>query len=475
MTGKHQSGFLSNLARQRHRLRVKLFLLVMLFVLIAEAVVFIPSVAKFRRDWLDERIERAYLVSLSLEVAQQDAISDDRLKEIFMTAKIRGVSKVTPSSSYLILAPDLPIAHKLPFMEIDLREQSWRTLIRDALSNMVSADNAFLLVRDTPQGTQDVTLELFIEKAPLRAALWEYALGILLLSLIICLIAAGGVYFALNRLFVRPMERLTASVAAFERAPKDPANLIIPSDRRDEFGEAERALAKMQREVRAALDQKARLVTLGEGVSKINHDLRNILSSAVLISDRLARSDDPRVQKLSPRLVTALDKAVALCRATLDYGNVAAPKKQPVNLFDLVAEIEDVVSAVAGDRPLSVINEMPGDLEIMADRTQLFRALSNLARNAAEAMIGSETAQPTLRIGSDTGDGVVDILVTDNGPGVPDAAQADLFTPFKGSVRQGGSGLGLAISAEIARAHGGDLSLKQTGADGTVFALRLPQ
>mgnify|MGYP001029464504 CR=1 FL=1 len=179
---------------------------------------------------------------------------------------------------------------------------------------------------------------------------------ILGLSIVISLITAGAVYFSLQWLLVRPMRRITGGMARFQEDPEDETRIIVPAARADELGIAERQLAVMQRDVRAALVQKQRLATLGAAVAKINHDLRNSLATAMLVHDRLADIDDPEVQKVTPRLFAAIDAAVGLCRQTLNYvGDGVAPgERAPVELRELVADVEAASRrlAAAGARVL---------------------------------------------------------------------------------------------------------------------------
>ncbi len=125
---------------------------------------------------------------------------------------------------------------------------------------------------------------------------------------------AALVYLSLQWLLVRPMRRMTASMTRFREDPEDASRMIVPSGRADEIGLAESELAVMQETVRQALGQRARLAALGTAVTKINHDLRNILSTARLVTDGLTASAAPEVRRLAPRLIDAIDRAVALCR-----------------------------------------------------------------------------------------------------------------------------------------------------------------
>jgi signal transduction histidine kinase len=270
---------------------------------------------------------------------------------------------------------------------------------------------------------------------------------------------------------------------AFEADPDNESLVLRPSAREDEIGHAERSLENMERRLMALLRERQRLAALGAGISKISHDLRNILASAQLMSDRLASSEDPRVRKLTPRLISSLDRAIALSRDTLSYARMepAALKKDRVVLRPLIDDIFDDAASMR----VSLVNEVGDEVAISADPTQLYRALFNLVRNAVDAQSrddADETAAPTgeVRISTradqspETGATRVAIIIADKGPGLPQKAIDHLFEPFKGSFKPGGSGLGAAIAYEIARAHGGDLKLARNSADGAVFELILP-
>ncbi len=457
-------------------LPVKLLLCTILFVFIAEVLVFVPSVAKYRAVWLQERIERAYVASESLEMATGDFVDGNKAARLFSSAEILGVTIERKGQSQLVLAPDLAVLHDAKFTNINLGKSSVFDLVGDAMSVMFSRRQEYFFVESKPVGAKQVMLEIIIDSNPLRRALWDYAKNIIAVSLFISLIVAGLVYFALSHLFVQPMLRLTENIAYFQRRPEDSDRLLLPSNRKDEIGEAERVVAAMQGEIRAALRQRSRLATLGEGMSKVNHDLRNVLASAVLMSDRLAKSDDPRVQRLAPKLVQALDRAVALCKATVDYGRADNIQKERFNGFDMVDEISEALHSFSNrsnEFPVIIENNVHPDIDLCGDRLHLYRALLNLTRNAAEALSGQEGAKVEISV-AEEGENLV-VRVADNGPGLPEAALDNLFVPFKGSQKSGGTGLGLAIAYETAAAHNGALELERSDETGTVFKMTLPK
>jgi signal transduction histidine kinase len=108
-----------------------------------------------------------------------------------------------------------------------------------------------------------------------------------------------------------------------------------------------------------------------------------------------------------------------------------------------------------------------------ADRDQLFRVLSNLTRNAMQAIEQQEDAGGQIRVGALRTGMRVTIEVSDDGPGVPEKARAHLFQAFQGSARKGGTGLGLAVAQELINAHGGIIRLRDTAA-GATFELEIP-
>src|SRR4051794_22061646 len=255
------------------------------------------------------------------------------------------------------------------------------------------------------------------------------------------------------------MRRLTASMVGFHENPESSARIIVPSQRGDEIGVAERELSDMQRDLVSMLHQKSRLAALGLAVSKINHDLRNMLASSQLLSDQLASVPDPRVQRFAPKLMRSLERAIAFCQSTLSYGRAqeAAPDRRLMLVEPVVAEVRES-AGLAACATITWVAAIERGLTIDADPDQMFRVLLNLVRNAAQALESQPGVDPAALQIRITGrrEGAVAILeVSDTGPGVPARTRDHLFEAFQTSGRPGGSGLGLAIAAELIRAHGG--------------------
>ena len=459
-------------------LRTRLLFLTVLFVLLAEAVVMIPSIAKRRVDWFNARVEAAYLVSVALENPRGNMITEEDAKMMFDTASIRGVTVKRNDVRVLILSPEIDPHGSQQIHRVDMRIMNPFSLIANAWASMVSQGNALIQLTWRVDGSANNTMDIVVSQRDLRNDLRIYARNILGLSLFISSMTAVLLFYALNRMIVRPVKRLTRNMTAFEADPDQATLIHVPSERGDEIGAAERSLAMMQQRINELLGERRRLAALGAGISKISHDLRNILASAQLMSDRLAKSDDPAMRKLSPRLISALDRAITLSRDTLSFGSMEARTldRAPFALRDLVEEVfEDTASTYIDGQ-----NDVDAELVMNGDRTQLYRCLFNLTRNAAEAIAppdaeiegASPAGKITIAAAVDQGD--VEITVTDTGPGIPDHARAELFEPFKGSQKPGGSGLGLAIAAEIVRAHGGEMSLARSDASGTQFRISLP-
>jgi len=443
-----------------HSLSARLLVLTAFFVMLAEVLIFVPSVARFRADWLGARIEAASLAMRALDAAPDRAVGDMLKSDLLMQVGAHAVL-VNRGGARLVLSGVAPPPVDASF---DLAGQGPWALIGDAIVTLFTPGNRVIRVLAPAPGDATTGIELVLDEAPLRADMVAFGGRILTLSIVISLVTATLVYLSLHWLLVRPMRRLTGSMTAFSENPEDVRRIVVPSGRRDEIGLAERQLAAMQRGLRAALAQREHLAALGTAVAKVNHDLRGVLSSALLVSDRLESSDDPEVRRLAPTLVSAIERAAALCGRTLDYVGRGQPEIRMARfpLGPLVHEVQ------AGFPAGAIDNQVIDGFSVVADRDQIYRVLHNLAGNAIEA-----GAAKVSVIASMQPDGAA-IDIADDGPGLPPRAREKLFLPFEGSARAGGTGLGLAIAREIARAHGGDLVLLRSDAAGTVFRLRLP-
>lgn len=458
----------------RGSLSRRLLVLTILFVMLAEVLIFVPSVANFRLNWLEQRLAAAQIASLALEARPDNMVSPALREELLRNAQVYAVALHRDDARRLVLSEDMPPMVDKSF---DLRGTTAMNLIMDAFETMFEGEGRIVLVTGQPRFGAGESIEIVFDETPLCRAVIQYGKNIFLLSLVISVITAGLVYLVLHFVLVRPMRRLTGNMVAFRRNPEDARRVIAPSTRADEIGVAERELSLMQKEIRATLTQKAHLAALGAAVSKINHDLRNILASAQLISDRMGTIEDPAVQHLAPRLIASIDRAIDLCTKSLRFGRAEepAPQRRKVPLASLADEVAE--AAWAETDPIRWINEVPPDLVVDADPDQLFRLLLNLARNAAQALT-EESAERTrggdIRLSAHRAADHVHIEMSDTGPGLPPRAREHLFEPFSGSARADGTGLGLAIAAELARIHGGHIELVRSDASGTIFRICIP-
>ncbi len=453
-------------------LSTKLLLLTIVGVMIAEVLVFVPSVANFRKMWLVERLAAAQIASLAADAAPGGRLPENLRDELLQSAQVRSVAFKRGNKRRLILQEDMP-----PKVDgfFDLRTASQMQLITDALYVFLAPPGRIISVRGHPGFGKVEFTEVVMSESPLKAAMIEYGLNILALSIIISVFAAILVYLALNWLLVRPMTRMMRNMVRFGEDPEDASRIIQPGQRTDEIGTAEAELASMQRQLTQMLQHKNRLAALGLAVSKINHDLRNMLANAQLISDRFGAIDDPTVQRFAPKLIGSLDRAIRLCTETLKYGRAreAPPERNRFMLGPLVDEVaESLGLPLEGEIELETV--VDDELVVDGDRDQLYRVLANLMRNAKQALGGETGEVGHIRVWTERrGDEVV-IEVSDTGPGVPEQARQNLFKAFQGGARAGGTGLGLAISAELVRAHGGSIALRENAAHGTTFQIVIP-
>ncbi len=451
----------------------KLLISIILFVLVAEVLIFIPSAANFRLNWMKDRLNTAAAASVVLARTDIGELSRKLQDEVLMATDAKAIAIRDMGVSRLLVVSEMP-----PSVDehVDLAKVGVFASIRDALALLINPDERIMRVFG-PVGADGRIFELVVPSSGLRSAMLVYSRNVALLSLLISLITAGLVFLVLNRMLIRPIREMTRSMLAFGEAPDDPGRIIVPEGRSDEIGIAERELAAMQTHLQQTLGERKRLADLGLAVSKINHDMRNILASAQLMSDRLSVATDPKVQGFAPKLIRTLDRAVGYTRDVLEYGRTqeAPPSRRRLRLHTLVEDVFEML-AMPDDQPIELANEVDPQIEVDADAEQLFRVLANLSRNAVQAMTG-DTDNAVIRrltISADREGAVCRILVTDTGPGLPPKARENLFTAFRGSARAGGTGLGLAIAHELVRAHGGELRLLESTGGKTVFAVTIP-
>lgn len=448
-------------------LSFRLLLLTGFFVMLSEVLIYSPSVARYRLVYLEDKIDSALLAAQAVRAAPDGMLSTMMTKDLLEYVDAHAVIVFRDGTAREMLERgDRPMAE----IEVDLRGHGFFELIADAYITLFQTENRVLRVTGTATTDPDALLIVELDEAPMRAEMIDYSIRILNLSVFISLVTAGLVFLSLRWLMVKPLERITGSMIAFREAPENRDSDLDDQGRRDEIGTALRELAAMKEGLRGALRQQTRLAVLGTAVNKISHDLRNMLSTATLISDSLSDSRDPKVRRVAPTLVQAIDRAVALCSTTLNFTRDTPPLRRiPLRIDALVAEVEaSEGGSESTETRVRIEAGTGGDIALFADRDQIFRVFSNLARNAISA--GATHIQVSAR----RTDGMARIEVTDNGPGIPEPVRGKLFQPFAVTTRLDGTGLGLAIARDLVQAHGGSLELERSASTGTTFTMTLP-
>jgi signal transduction histidine kinase len=482
-----EAGARGGAARRHWRggLASRVVLLIIAIVAVAAIAIYVPIVTNYRDNWFRNRLSAAYTATLVLagtsspEMRSHDALlqPNDLAQQLLDAVGARIIVLKMGGTRRIVAEGKLPSHVDEVY---DLRHPMFPRALASTLRTFVAPDDRVITVLgDAPWGGE--AIEVTFDEAPLKETLHVFAERVLLISLAVSAIMAGLAVLALHLMVLRPVRRLTTNLIEFGADPENAARVIVPSGYPHEMGRAEEALATMEETLARELNQKKHLAALGLAVAKINHDMRNMLSSAQLLSDRLADVTDPLAQRLAPKLVATLDRAIRFCQATLAYGRAVddPPKPKLVALRTIVGEAAETAALGARTR-VEIANEVAPEFEIWADAEQMFRVLMNLIRNGVEALdrVGPAPGRParvTIKAWHELQSSVIE--VQDTGPGVPAAVRPNLFSPFVNSSRPGGSGLGLAIAADLVRAHGGTIELVACGEGekaGATFQIRLP-
>ncbi len=451
----------------------RLLTLTVATVMVIQVAILAPSLSRFRHDWLTQRLAMAHLAALATLASPEESLEGDLEQELLDAAGVEGVVLRRGGAQALVLSQLIPRSID---ETVDLRRPGWLDLLLGAARTLtVDGDRNIRVIGFPFAGSAD-EVEVTLRASPLKAAMARYARRTIYLSLGLSAAVAAVLYVLVRWLFVRPVRRLVANMARFREDPEDSARVLTPVRSPREVAEAERALAAMETEVQDALRQRARLAALGQAVAKISHDLRNMLASTQLMAERFETSRDPLVNRVGPKLIGSIGRAIALCESTLRYGRAeeAEPAIRRVALGALLDEVG--ASVFPEEAPLAGIrfeNHARADLLVLADPDQLFRVFLNLTRNAREALEAGGRGG-CVRVSAARDGETVAVDVRDDGPGLPSKALENLFQPFTGGARKGGAGLGLAIAHELSALQGGGLELISTSTAGTVFRVRLP-
>jgi signal transduction histidine kinase len=442
------------------------------FVLLAETLVFLPSMADERNRWLVERADSAEIAVLAARIGQENGFRRESADDLMRAAQIVAIHVTEGGTTKLVAGTEVPGRDRLERTIIG--QETLGASLMQPLRAMLSDRDGLYVIQTRPRANAALRMEVTVRTAPLRNSLLEAAWRLALTTLALSALIGALVYASLVDGFVRPLRRLTEAITRFRDSPEDARNQLVTSGRNDEIGEAEEALADMQDALRQSLLQRQRLAQLGTAVSKIAHDLRHSLASAQLVTERLADVDDPVVRATAPRLERAITRAAGLAEASLRFGKAEEPPPdiQAILLEPVVAEAAE--EALAGLPQVRWSCDIPEGARVAVDPDQFHRLLANLIRNAGQAVARSRAdGSGTVSLKARRSRLGWRIDLADNGPGIPDRVRSNLFTPFNANGVSGGTGLGLVISQELARMNGGDVRLVSTGPTGTVFEVTL--
>jgi signal transduction histidine kinase len=448
------------------------------FVLLAMSLFYVTRLTAHREMLLHGKISAVQTTVDAFGMAAPTPPPQDLSRKILNSVDVKWMAIETPVGRHEFVTAGGP----LESVESVTADDSSYFESMAATFHALFAAPGTVVKLSAPAQANEPAIEFAFDETTLVQSLKRVSYNFLTISLTIAAVVTCVLWAALWRMVLQPVRRLTSNIIAFGESPQDGSRVIAPSGRGNEIGRAEAALAVMQGSLAHELAQGKRLAELGMAVARINHDLRNILSAAQLISDRLATIPDPLAQRLAPRLVATLDRAIQFCQSTLTYGasRELPPSRRRFDLSELVSQVVESGQA-EHDAAVDYNIDIPPRFCVHADPDHILRVLENLSRNAAQALMtkGATDGRPkAIRFAAIRTDGLALIEISDTGPGFPPDQYDRIFEPFHKSTSDVGAGLGLAIAADLVTRNGGAITLAPAKADdfycGARFLIKLP-
>ena len=321
-------------------------------------------------------------------------------------------------------------------------------------------------------GTAEPGVQLVVLKSYDQASRYVTRLNRVLVTLgVVLLLFSGGLAVYLATTITRPLDRLVAGARALGGGNFDYQLQRAGAREIRELGDAFDRMRTRLRAAREELVAAERLATIGQMASSISHDLRHYLSAVYANAEFLGYDSigpDERLELLGEirqgvRGMTDLIDSLLLFSRT---GQSLQPSFE--SLPFLAERAVAMVHAHPDAQNVHIVFDPMPQVEGWLDARKIERAIYNLLLNACQAARQGVGA-PEIRIAlSETADQMV-FLITDNGPGVPEAIRESLFQPFVSVGKPSGTGLGLTLAQKIAQEHGGGVILHESLPGRTVF------
>lgn len=313
-------------------------------------------------------------------------------------------------------------------------------------------------------------LKSFGEVTAFLAHLNQWIVGIGIAAVL----AGSLLMFLVSTTFTRPLQQLAAGVKALEKG-----DFAYPLNARghDEVSALTAAFQNMRdrlAETQKQLVDSERLATIGRMANTISHDLRHPLTAILAYAEFLSEGTLSEARRKD----FFQEIRIAVNRMTDEINSLLGFAKQREVIRPAYGHIEEVI-----ERAIQTVKVLPEFASIKVSRShtgsgvawfdagKTERVILNLLFNACEA-VDPSTGKVTIT--SKVSEQGLEIRVSDNGPGIPEAIHGSLFQPFVSYGKEKGTGLGLTVVQKIMRDYGGQVTVERTGPEGTVFRLNFP-
>lgn len=477
-------------------LRIRIFLSMILLVLLASVLIAIVTIYQYdeqTKDYNIQRFERKesstrHDIEIELKRKTTYPVNTENLSKIFQDriyeiATVHNLTITMYDMNGKLLKSSIPFdfeeIDETPLSQevvIELGNNSNHKIFKSRTAQGITYQSSYTYIND-PRYKRIAILELRIaqDNEEQKKELQEFMSRLFVVYLLMFLIAIALAYF-LSSYITRSIQTISEKIKETHLNKRnEKITLNSASSEINSLVEAYNNMIDQLEDSAVKLAQSEREQAWREMAKQVAHEIKNPLTPMRLSVQSFHRKFNPndpkikeKVTEYSDTLIQQIDVMSSIASAFSDFAKMPSLKKEKLEVVDVVKHALDIFHE-------DYIHYYPQEKEIYAnlDKTQLIRVITNLVKNATQA-IKAEEKNPKIEVKVASKENNLIITVSDNGKGISNKNKAFIFEP-KFTTKTSGMGLGLPMIKNIIEAYNGTISFTSSKDVGTIFTVILPK